>query len=145
MIPFPLVGKFLLRHWRIGAAVAVVLLAWWQIVSFGNRREADGRMEERIARQALDDKATAEHNARIDKLNEDHHAKLKSLEQERDAALARPASRTIRVPIHTVCPAKGPADAGLPQPDPADRYVSVPDPGYGEFRAWLIHYGAGAD
>lgn len=63
MIPlpalFPLVGRFAFKHWRILAAVAAVGAVWWQVDSYGDRREAAGKS----AVQALWDADTAMRDA----------------------------------------------------------------------------------
>jgi hypothetical protein len=132
-LPWKLIG-------RIAVPVLVLLVAWWSIRSYADRvadaREAEVRGEYRDA----EERATAEHEARIAEVETTYDAKLTTLQGRLDAALARPATRTIRVPVGTVCPAASPSDAGVPEPDPGHRLLEVDDPGYGRFQDWLTEF-----
>jgi hypothetical protein len=137
-LPWKLIG-------RIAVPVLVLLVAWWLIRSYADR-VADGREAEvRAEYAAAEERATTKHNERIAEVETTYDAKLTTLQAERDAALARPATRTLRVPVSAVCPAASPSDAGVPQPDPGAGYVEVHDGGYDSFRAWLIQYAAGSE
>lgn len=133
---------FVLKHWKgVGLVAAAVAILAYHFISLERARRA-GYAHAVADRQVKDDAATAAHNAHIAEINRDHQNDLAALVRERDAALASPVVRTIRVRIPSVCPA--PADAGVPSaadPQPVD--VLVPDEGFGELRRWLIHYGAG--
>jgi hypothetical protein len=153
MIPFllPLVTRFPILGrlpWRlIGYTVAAGLVVWFvwaKVDAYGDRREAAGVSLEAARRDAADKKATDEHNAKVAKLDEDHNAKEIALQARVDELLARPATRTIRVPVSTACPAQVASDAGVPVEDPGDRLLEIDDPGYGVFRDWLIQYAGGA-
>lgn len=134
---------FLLRFWKPIAGAAIVLLAWWQLAAWGDRREAEGVAKERERQEEKQRIATAEHDAKVKRLNEDHDDETDKLQARVDELLARPATRTIRVPISAVCPAQVTGDAGVPVEDPAERLLEIDDPGYGVFRDWLIRYAGG--
>jgi|SRR5688572_5191537 len=149
MIPIPasIPLQFVLRHWRViagaVAAIALGLFLWVKVNAYGDRREAEGIALERAVWEDKEARATAAHEAKIEQLNEEHKNALTDLQGQLAAAMARPAARTIRVPVSAVCPAASPTDAGLPQSDPGDGLLTIDDPGYGPFRDWLYQYAAG--
>lgn len=148
-LPLPVIAKLLwsYRKW-IAIALAVLLVGLWvwrSLHNFGERRFDAGVAQEQAAQKAREDKATAEHNAKIARLNDEHAAQQADLQKRLDAAIATPVVRRIRVPVASVCPPASPSDAGVPVESPNDGHVDVVDEGYGEFRAWLLHYGAGTD
>jgi hypothetical protein len=129
--------------WRWIGVGAVLLLAWWQVAAWGGKREAEGVAKERERWEEAQRIAAIEHEAKVKKLNEDHDDATKKLQGRVDELLARPATRTIRVPVSAVCPAQGPDDAGVPVEDPGERLLEIDDPSYGVFRDWLIRYAGG--
>jgi hypothetical protein len=151
MIPAWLAIPVLKRlPWRMigyGALLAAIVggLLWYRhsLISAGI---ALGEARITALYEARDAKATAAHNARITAINEAHHASELELQARLATALARPATRTIRVPVGATCPApaEGPRNASVPEAgDPAAGFVDVDDPGYGPFRDWLLGYAAG--
>jgi hypothetical protein len=148
MIPFllplltrlPLLGRL---PWKAIGVAVLVLLVWWQIAAWGGRREAEGVAKERQRWEVAQQKATDEHNAKVAKLDEDHNAKQTALQARVDELLARPATRTIRVPVSAVCPAQVASDAGVPVEDPGDRLLVIDDPAFGQLRERLIEYAGG--
>jgi cell division protein FtsB len=140
LLKFPLLGRL---PWRFIGAVALVLLAWWQLAAWGGRREAEGVAKERARQDEAQRIATAEHDAKVTKLNKDHNDATKKLQGRVDELLALPATRTIRVPVHTVCTAQVPDDAGVPQPNPGAGFLEVDDPSSPGFRDWLIRVAGG--
>lgn len=128
---------------KVGAVAVVIGLIWWQIHAYGERRYDAGVAANEARHVASDAKATKAHNDRIEEINRDHAKELKSLQSQRDAALARPAVRTIRVPVAAICSRESPADASVPaRVDPQPEHVDVVDEGYGVFRDWLIRFAA---
>ena len=140
-----------LWRWRKSLLGAVAALAaagavWWQIDSYGDRRASEATKAADARWHAKQEADTAAHNARLKEIDSAHTKDLSDLAAARDAALARPAVRTIRVPVSATCPAAptGPEDASLPAgADPESEHVDVVDTGYGPFRDWLIQYAAG--
>jgi hypothetical protein len=136
---------FLLRYWKYLAGAALLGLAWWALHSYGERRFDAGVASNEAKHVAAAAKAKSEHDANIATINKDHHASELALQARLATALARPATRTIRVPV-TACPRapEVPGDAGVSAgADPAGGFVDIADPGFGELRAWLLHYAAG--
>jgi hypothetical protein len=136
---------FLLRYWKYIAGAALLGLAWWALHSYGERRYGDGVASNEAKHVAAAAKAKSEHDANIATINKDHHASELALQARLATALARPATRTIRVPT-SACPraAPVPGDASLPAgADPAGGSFEVHDRGYDSFRVWLLHYAAG--
>jgi cell division protein FtsB len=139
----PLLLKLRALPWRWIGVLAVVLMVWWQVSAWGGRREAEGVASERARWEEAQRVATAEHDAKVTKLNKDHADEKLELQGRVDELLARPATRTIRVPVHTVCTAQVPDDAGVPQPNPGAGFLEVDDPSYPGFRDWLIRVAGG--
>lgn len=143
MIPALLKLRALPWRWiGIGAAVLAVGVVY---VKHRNDLIEAGRAEVRAEQKAAEELATQKHNDRLAEVEDTYDAKLTTLQAERDAALARPATRLVRVPVSAVCPPASPSDAGVPEPDPGAGYVEVHDRGYDSFRVWLIQYAAGPD
>lgn len=142
LLKFPLLGRLPWRWIGIGAAVLAVGVVY---VKHRNDLIEAGRAEVRAEQKAAEELATQKHNDRLAEVEDTYDAKLTTLQAERDAALARPATRTIRVPVSAVCPPASPGDAEVPEPDPGAGFVSVPDEGFGQLQAWLTYYGAGAE
>ena len=138
-LPWKLIGYGL-------AALALAGAVWSAIDSYGDRRASEATKAADARWHAKQEADTAAHNARLKEIDSAHAKDLSDLAAARDAALARHAVRTIRVPVSAAChaPSAGPADAGLPAgADPEPEHVDVVDPGYGPFRDWLIQYAAG--
>lgn len=152
MIPLPLitaaklVWKF--RKW-IGYALVVIAVVW-VLLAYRHSLIESGRAEVRTewtrsenARNAREAKATADHNAKLAQINEAHNASELQLQAQLATALARPATRTIRVPVSSCTPVS-PGHAEVPEAtNPAGGFVEVHDTGYDSFRVWLLHYAAG--
>ncbi len=147
LLKFPILGKLPWKLIGYGAALLVIVGGFlWYRHSLIERGRTEGEAAAKAAYEAGGRAATERHNANIKRIDTAHAKALTDLAKERDAALARPATRTIRVPVSAVCPRTIPGDAGLPAgANPAGEHVDVPDPGYGELRAWLINYAAGPD
>lgn len=142
LLKFPLLGRLPWRWIGIGAAVLAVGVVY---VKHRNDLIEAGRAEVRAEQKAAEELATQKHNDRLAEVEDTYDAKLTTLQAERDAALARPATRTIRVPVSAVCPAPGPSDAGVPEADPGHRLLEIDDPGYGRFQDWLTEFAGAAE
>lgn len=140
----PLLLKLRALPWRWIGGAAVVLLAVWQVRAYADRVADAREAEVRAEQKADEERATAEHNARIAQINEDHHAASKDLEGRLQAALARPpAVRVVRVQNGTTCPAPVAADAGEPATaDPGSGPAGEGEADYRLLRDEILRLGA---
>ena len=127
--------------WRIGLSAGLIGLLAGAGLYLRHTGYVSGKADEQALRASQDAIATKAHEALIAKLDEEHHAALQSLEAERDAALAHPVVRRIRVSVPASCPTPSTEDAGVPTAAPAaDGLLEVDDPDYGRLREWLLRY-----
>lgn len=138
MIPIPNLP------WRLIVISFVSIMAVWQIRAYADRVADEREVEIRAEYKAAEERATAEHEARIAEVETTYDAKLTTLQGRLDAAIARPATRVIRVPVESVCPAPVTENAGVPQPDSGDGLLVIDDPGWAVFRDWLYRYAGAA-
>jgi hypothetical protein len=135
-LPWRLIG-------RIAGVLAVVALVLWYRSSLIERGREEGIAQEKAAWMEAQERADREHNAKIDKLDKDYSDEKAKLQARVDALLARPATRTIRVPIASICPAEVPGNAAVPAPDPGDGLLEFDDPAFGQLRERLIRFAGG--
>lgn len=128
MISGAAVGRWVVKNWRVVAALAVCALVWWRIDAYGDRREAKGA----AGVQALWDASKArgaillaeaerearrverEQQARYDAVAGELARERDDAIQERDAVLADAAAGRLRLRDKFRCPAAGVPGAADP-------------------------------
>lgn len=137
---------FLLKYWRyITAAVLLAAIAF-AIHHYGATRYKAGKAAQVALYEVAEAKATAEHNRRILEIDNAHAAREQDLQKRLQSALDTPVVRRIRVPVRSVCSPASAGNAEVPEgADPGSGLLEVDDPGYEQFRRWLIQFAGGAD
>lgn len=135
----------LLRFWKPLTGAALLALVAWQIHAYGERREQEGRDAVQALWDAAEKAAEARHEQKLQQVEDTYNVEIQDLKVRLAGALARPSTRVIRVPVESVCPAKGPEDAGVPESGPGERLLELDDPGYPSFRDWLYRYAGASD
>jgi hypothetical protein len=132
-----------LRYWKYAAGALVLAAIWFAIHHYGHVKYQAGAADMKALWAAAEKQAYDEHQKRLKEANDAYQASELSLQAQLATALATPATRTIRVPVASLCKQPSPGNAEVPGTgDSSAESVVVDDPGYGQFRQWLLKFSA---